>query len=211
MSDVAVPIVFPDYLIRVDIPRVSVDVPDWIPGIPNHITIPGTTNRVPYLGHAGILFFNGRGSTKYYEYGRYDRANLGLVRRHPIRDIRIRQNGQPTLESLRAVLQQISQLAGQGGRITGAYIELTTTGAFGRMLVYAESRMRENTNPHRTPYDLISNSCLHFMKQIAEAGGARMPSIVDPRPAGYMDRVRSSFPDLDYQSNTLNIEGIRLQ
>ena len=94
MSDFAVPIVFPDYLIRVDTPPIHIDVPDWLPNIPNDIRIPGTTNRLPYLGHAGILFFNGRGGlTKYYEYGRYDRAALGLVRRHMISNVRIRPNG----------------------------------------------------------------------------------------------------------------------
>jgi len=74
MLDVAVPLVFPDYLIAVDTPPVRVDVPNWLPGVPNQLVLPGTHNRLPYLGHAGILFFNGgSGVTKYYEYGRYDR------------------------------------------------------------------------------------------------------------------------------------------
>jgi len=40
------------------------------------------------------------------------------------------------------------------------------------MLRYAQRRLGENTNPRRTPYDLFSNSCLHFAKAVADAGGA---------------------------------------
>ena len=210
-KDVAVPLVFPDYLIVVDTPPIRVDVPDFLPGIPDDVTIPATRNRLPYLGHAGILFFDGRsGLTKYFEYGRYDRAARGLVRRHSIPDVRLAHDGRPTATSLRATLGRICNVAGQGGRIVGAYIEVDA-GAFPRMFAYASRRMHDNMNPSRTPYDLLSNSCMHFMKDVAAAGGANMPAVFDPRPAGYIDRVRSTFPDLDFTRPTaLSVEGIRL-
>lgn len=211
MVDVAVPIVFPDYLIRVETPPVRVDVPNWIPGIPNEVVIPSTSHRVPYLGHAGILFFNSRGLTKYYEYGRYDPAEIGLVRRHVIPDVRIGGDGRPTIESLRTTLMRISMLAGQGGQIVGAYIELGR-GAFDRMIAYANTRIRQNTNRRRSAYNLISNSCLHFMRGVAEAGGARMPEVIVPQPVSYIRQVRWSFADLDFNpTGSLTIEGIGLR
>lgn len=39
------------------------------------------------------------GSTRYYEYGRYDDENCGLVRRQWIPDVRIGPEGRPTQES----------------------------------------------------------------------------------------------------------------
>lgn len=208
-KDVAVPIVFPDDLIAVNTPPVRVDVPDFLPGVPDEVTIPATRNRVPYLGHAGILFFNGRtGLTKYFEYGRYDPAARGLVRRQPIPDVRIVPGGRPTGATLRSALSRIALLAGQGSRIVAAYIELDL-GAFDRMLARAQTRMGDNARPRRTPYDMFTNSCLHFVKEVADAGGAGMPTVRDPRPSGYIDRVRATFPDLDFRRPTsLAVEGM---
>lgn len=197
MASVAVPIVFPDYEIAVATPAIPVDVPDWIPWVPDTVHIPASQHRLPYLGHAGILFFDRRGLTKYYEYGRYDRAAVGLVRRHLIPDLTFAGDARPAPAALRQTLSRISTLAGHGGRIAAAYIELADQG-FNRMLSYAAARVRQNGNPARTPYDLFSHSCLHFMKAVAEAGGARMPDVLDPRPAGYIERVRAGFPDLDF-------------
>jgi len=75
----------------------------------------------------------------------------------------------------------------------------------------AAARMAENVKKDRVEYDRLSHSGLHFMKEVAESGGADMPMVIDPRPAGYMDRVRSDFPDVDFvKPNTLKIEGISL-
>lgn len=207
--DVTIPIVFPDYLITVaDRPR-RIDVPDFLPGIPDEVTVP---NRMPYLGHAGILFFNGRwGLAKYYEYGRYDPpANRGKVRRQPIPDVQMLRDGRPAAASLKRTLRVIAAQSGQGGRILGAYVELSE-GAFDRMLARATGREHDNSRPNRAPYDLVSNSCLHFMKEVAESGGARMPWAIDPRPAGYIRDVRALHPDLDFKPPAaLRVQGITL-
>jgi hypothetical protein len=210
--DVAIPIVFPDYLIRVDTPPLKIELPVTLPGLGGKIEIPGTKNKVPYLGHAGILFIDGNsGTTKYYEYGRYDPAALGLVRKQSVPNVRLAPDGRFTLATMRATLATISSLSGQSGRILGAYIELTG-GAYAKMLKYAASRMALNSNPKRAPYELLSNSCMHFMKDTAIAGGAIMPGVFDPRPAGYIDKVRDDFPDLDFKlPSTLTIEGITLK
>jgi hypothetical protein len=199
MSDFVVPVVFPDYLITVIERPVDVKVPRILPGqdlFPDHIRIPAT--KLPELGHAGVLFVKGSsGTTKYYEYGRYDRANLGLVVRRPVPDV-ITRNKLPTMASLLVTMRRISQQSGQHTRIEGAFIELAD-GSYDKMLDYAQRRLKENTDPKREPYHLTSNSCLHFMKGTSEAGGADMPWVIDPRPIGYIERVRSVFPALDYR------------
>jgi hypothetical protein len=78
------------------------------------------------------------------------------------------------------------------------------------MYAYARKRMLENNDPNRPPYSLITHSCLQFMKQVAEEGGADMPIVLDPRPDGYIQRVREKFPPLDYspKTETLSIPSI---
>ena len=97
MPDVVIPIVFPNYMISVNTPRTSISIPDLLPGfdiLPDSLKIPETKNKVPELGHAGVLFINSvTGTTKYYEYGRY--SLLGMVRKLPIRDVRVSHDGHP--------------------------------------------------------------------------------------------------------------------
>lgn len=207
MPDIVIPIVFPDYLIAVNTPRQTFRIPDLIPNIdllPNEVIIPEFKNKVPELGHAGVLFINGaKGTTKYYEYGRY--SPQGMVRKVAIRDVQM-SAGHPTRASLMYTLSQISVKAGQGGRIMGAYIEVP--GKYDAMLAYATKREQDNRNPARKPYDLLTNNCNHFMKGVLEAAGIRLPSMIDPRPNSYIAEIRSDYPDLDYNkaSHTLVIE-----
>jgi hypothetical protein len=212
--DVAIPIVFPDYLIAVNTPPAQVQIPDLLPGIdilPPMIRIPGSNQRVPELGHAGVFFFNVQGVTKYYEYGRYDRAARGLTRRTPIHDVVIAEGGRPTAPSLRNALALVSARAGQRGRIMGAYIDLAA-GGYKRMLRFCQARVAENGDPSRQAYDLLSRSCIHFVKDAVEAGGVDAPWMISPRPIDYIERVRDDYPNLDYipSDNRLAVEGIAL-
>jgi hypothetical protein len=199
VPDIAIPIVFPDYLIAVDTPKTSITVPDLLPGfdlLPDRVTVPETNNKLPELGHAGILFINGRlGTTKYYEYGRYG-GPLGAVQKRTLRDVKTSLDGHPTKATLSYVMSQISAQSGQNGRILGAYIEVP--GKYQAMLDYATKRMRENSNPNRRKYDLILNSCNHFMKGVLEAAGVELPYMLDPRPNSYIAEIRDDFPKLDY-------------
>jgi hypothetical protein len=214
--DVAIPIVFPDYRLTLQIPEVAVTVPDLIPWgnvLPDRIRIPRTTKRIENLGHAGILLVEGStGRTRYYEYGRYDPPLfLGQVRPQLIADVKIGRNGRATKKSLANTLTMISLSAGDGGRIAGAYIELLP-GAFLKMDGYAVSRIRANFNPKRAPYSLVGNSCLDFMKHVAEAGGARMPPAVAPHPAGYVVLLQMLQPDLTYAARTsVVVEDVELE
>lgn len=197
--DVIIPIVFPDYLIGVNTPEIKVDVPDWLDDtglFPDTVTVPSTQNKVPELGHAGILFINGAsGLTKYYEYGRYDRANKGLTRRVAIPDARI-VNGTIHEVTLKKVLKSIAFKSGQRGRISGVHIEVENQ--FDNMLNAAQARVKENRDANRDEYSLLGNSCVHFMKEIIEAAGVDTPYMIDPRPNSYIEELRSDFPKLDY-------------
>lgn len=209
MSDIAIPIVFPDYLIAVNTPKTKVKIPDFLPGIdlfPESVTLPETKSKFPELGHAGILFIKGAtGLTKYYEYGRYDSAGKGLVRKLTIRDV-VMAGGSPTKQSLSYTLSQISVKSGQGGRISGAYIPVKDK--FDAMQAYVNKRVLDNRNSSRKPYELMSNSCNHFMKGVLDAAGLNLPYMFDPRPNSYIEEIRDDFSDLDYSKveNKLVVE-----
>jgi hypothetical protein len=199
-TDVVITVVFPNYLVRVDTPRIEIDLPDlpfgYIPGFPHHFQVPRVTERIPHLGHAGAAFFDGHsGTTKYYEYGRYDAAAMGIVRKVAMPDLHI--EGESPLSQACFDSSTISLRSGQGGTISGAYIELHQ-GAYSRMVSYCQRRIQENNNPGRAPYSLLTHSCCHFMKDVAVAGGASMPPVAPPQPAGYILVVRTLNPTLDY-------------
>ena len=203
--DAIIPIVFPEYKILVDLKPVEVDI---FPALEfDDFVIPGYQNRFSDLGHSGVLFINGvTGMTKYYEYGRYDSAGLGLVRRIPIPDANVKE-GSIDSASLKPVLAKISRVAGQGGRISAVYIEVE--GKFSTLLNYAETRKRQNANSKREPYNIITNSCIHFVKKITKLAGVDTPWMIDPRPNSYIGKFRDDFPDLDYDytRKKLIIEG----
>ncbi len=205
-KDLVIPIVFPDYKITVEIQRTKVDIIPWVDF--DNFTTPRLKEKVSNLGHAGVLFVNGKnGVTKYYEYGRYDYpAYLGVViKARNLPDAKI-INGELDIKSLKNTLDYISRLSGQAGRIQGVYIELESK--FQAMLEYAQKRKAQNANLKRTPYNLTSNSCIHFVKNVTEAASVETPWMVDPRPNSYIGEFRDEYPDLDYFKDKLVIEGL---
>ena len=180
--DVFIPIVFPDY----------------------KIGALGTKWR--NLGHAGILFILGStGTAKYYEYGRYDKAGVGLVQKRLIPDAKVSKGGGLDQNSLKPVLKSICTQSGQGTRIAGAYIE--QAGGYQKALDYVEGRKKLNADSKRKAYGLTDNNCGTFMKDTLEAAGVDTPWMVDPRPNSYIEELRDTFRDLDYdpKSNVLTI------
>ena len=166
----AVAIVFPDYKISTGFGKVS------------------------GLGHAGVLLIDNKsGLTKYYEYGRYDKANLGIVRQRTVPNV-VMENGKPTTDSLKATLDSISKQSGQGGVISGAYIKNDN---FTEMNDFAKNQMSLNSDPNRTPYDLTNNQCGTFMQDVLEAGGVDTPWMIDPRPNSYIEELRDDFEKID--------------
>ncbi len=179
--DVAIPLAFPDYLIAVETPQAVVRVPALLPFIdllPERIIIKEQKSKAPYLGHAGVLFFGGQsGLSKYYEYGRYDRAATGLVRR-----VRIPDTAPGDDAALAKVLSAISQKSGQDGAIKGAYIELSD-GAFEKMLAYSEKREKENHNPRRRATTSPATvACISLSLSVKPAGPSCRPWSIPARP-----------------------------
>ena len=66
------------------------------------------------------------------------------------------------------------------------------------MQMYALAREKRNSDPKRTPYDLLDNNCMHFVKQAVEAGGTQLPPVLAPHPAGYIERVLEQEFDVEY-------------
>ena len=120
--------------------------------------------QLSHLGHSGILLIeNKTGLTKYYEYGRYDDENMGIVRNIRVSNVVIGEDGMPTEESLNIVLKEISDAAGHGGRIEGAYVK---SDEFHKMNDYAQSIMTENDNTNRESYSLIDKNCSTFAEDV---------------------------------------------
>jgi len=202
--DLVIPIVFPDYRVSVEIKKTEVDVFPWIEF--DNFTVPSYKDKVSNLGHAGVLFVNGKtGVTKYYEYGRYDSQNLGLVvKARGLPNVKL-SHGKLDLASLKKVLSFISRVSGQSGKIHGAYIEVK--GKYDAMLQHANFRKNQNGNPRRKQYDILTNNCIHFVKEITEKAGVSTPWMVDPRPNSYIGEFRDDFLDLDFNKDSLIIEG----
>lgn len=207
MKDLIIPIVFPEYRILVNSPPIDVDLFPWVSF--DNFTIPSSKQKVSNLGHAGIFLVNGKnGVTKYYEYGRYDPPeNKGVVRRVILPDAKMDQNG-VVLSSLIPPLQKICEKSGQDSRIEGVFIE--TSNVFSKLNQMILVRKFQNNFPKRKPYDLTSNSCIHFVKWVVKASGKDTPWMVDPRPNSYIGEFRDDYRDLDYSPKTkvLRIEDI---
>lgn len=185
--DIVIPLVFPDYKISTPIGRWS------------------------YLGHAGVLFINGcNGTAKYYEYGRYDKEQLGQVRTHTIPDVIVGKDGRPTKESLAKTLHEISKKAGHGGRIKAVYIEVEK--GYEKMLQFVEDRRKQNNNNKRKPYSILTNNCMTFPIETVKAADSELelPVMIDPRPSSYIDELGNVFPTLEYdpKDKELNIQEI---
>lgn len=119
------------------------------------------------------------------EYGRYDKENKGLVRTVKVSNIKIGKDGKPTVESLNKVLSQLSQKAGHGGRIRGAYV---ISDKYEAMKTYAEKKLEEIDDPNREEYGLFSNNCGTFARDvIAQDQDVDNPSIWYPTPKNIVD------------------------
>lgn len=172
--DIAIPMVFPSYLISTSV------------------------GKLPYLGHAGILIGRGRdGLTKYYEYGRYDSENIGLTRQKRIPNLTIDENGAPTPDSLQRCLLSVSVQAGKNTEISGSFIY--TLAGFERIRTYCEGRIEENSNAKRTPYSIWTNNCADFFLAALRSANVRIPLIIDPRPVSVIEVLRSKYTKIDFK------------
>jgi len=132
-----------------------------------------TYNRYPIqtpigtlpLGHGAIIAVDPKtGTTRYYEYGRYDPpANFGVVQNPKIPNLVIGPDGRPTEKSLQSLYDWLSKNLGKGSQVTGDY----DPGAdYQKVIDYAE---RLKNNPNRAPYSWYNN-CFSFSYEAQQAG-----------------------------------------
>jgi len=151
--------------------------------------------KLPYLGHAGIVLVDKRGRTTYFEYGRYDKAQRGLVRRIKVPNL-VMKNGRPTDKSLQNLLGFLSGKY-KNSAVEGAYF---VNDSLAKMMKHAVDTEKKNSDPKREEYATFSNNCMTFCKETLEAGGVDTPAMVDPRPNSYIDELQ----DVDTFSVTYN-------
>lgn len=120
------------------------------------------------------------------------------MRTKNISNVKIGNDGEPTKESLNTVLGEISERAGQGGRIEGAYIK---SNKFKEMRSYAESKKIENNNSNRRKYSLLNNNCGTFAVDIIGQDPdvqKKSPTIIDPRPISIIEEYQENFRSITY-------------
>jgi hypothetical protein len=125
-------------------------------------------------GHAGVLTYDKKGSTKYYEYGRYSTgigAKLpeddGNIRRVYIPNLKINKDGNPTAESMAALKAALSRNAGKNTEAT-----LTCSASSDLSKVHEHIKKIAN-DPNRDKYSwnpFSPNHCRSFAKDAVEAG-----------------------------------------
>ncbi len=129
-------------------------------------------------GHAGVLLIRSDGFTKYYEFGRYDPANNGMVRNQIVPNAQIASDGKTTPTSLKSILSILSTKSGSGGRIRAAYFINVD---FDKMLAKA-------TSP-QPRYDIANFNCGQYAESVILQGNSRIdvPLIIDPSPNNIVD------------------------
>ena len=181
---------------------INVIDPDGRDGI--YIVFPDyEADGYPMTGHAGILLIDNKtGLTKYYEYGRYDEAQIGIVNHYAVPDLVLDEDGRPTAESLNKTLAYISEKSGHGQKIEGAYFQ---SDKFQEMNNYAQKLYKQSNtefkeyDPNRTPYSITGNNCGTFACDVANQDeDLNTPWIIDPRPVSIGDEYRENFTPIDY-------------
>lgn len=61
-------------------------------------------------------------------------------------------------------------------------------------------------NDERIKYNIFSRGCLHFMKDVINAGDVDMPSMIDLRPNSYIDEIREEYKNLNYDYKINKLE-----
>lgn len=194
---------------------INVIDPDGRDGIyitfPNYMVDTETKLGKQPLGHSGVLLIDNKtGSTKYYEYGRYQTSDgtKGRVRNVIVPDVVMGENGMPTPESLNKVLSKISDQSGQGGNIEGAYVK---SDKFKEMNNYAVEKLNESNigqkgyNKDREPYSLAGNNCATFASDVLKQDkDVNVSGTIINTPSKIAGSYRSNYDKVDYTSKNRN-------
>ncbi|CAA6815981.1 MAG: Unknown protein, partial [uncultured Sulfurovum sp.] len=123
----------------------------------------GSKIMAPF-GHAAVIAIDeNTGTTKYYEYGRYDKENRGIVLRRSVPNVIIR-NGQPTEDSLQKLYSYASTRWGKGSYPFTMYYD---TANYQDVVSYAE---KVKSNPNRSDYMIYFNDCMSFANDAIDEG-----------------------------------------
>ncbi len=153
--------------------------------------------EIDIVGHAGVLLIdNSTGKTAYYEYGRYETADgtKGRVRMVSVPNATIGEDGKPTIQSLGNILNSLSQKAGKGGRINGAYVN---SDKFTEMNNYAVQKYQESNNnndsynKNREEYSIFTNNCGTFAKDVINIdSNIKRPIIINTAPVNIVEEYQ---------------------
>jgi hypothetical protein len=198
-KDSVIPMVFPDYLITVEKKDFGLSDRLAIKMLPG-VYVQSENDKevqVAGLGHAGVLIINGTsGATRYFEYGRYDKGRIGLVREREVKDVSVDATGKPTKASLNAALKDVSEKAGKSGKVLGVRIEAENK--YDAMVAFALERLKENDNPNRTAYAIRSHNCFTFAVDVAGKSGADVSAADKMFPVSSMNELRKKYENVDY-------------
>lgn len=135
-------------------------------------------------GHAGVLFVDNTGVTKFREYGRYANRGKqdGIIGRvnDPVAVPNVKmENGKPSVQSLQRVLAKLShhQYGPKGGKVAAMPYSVKDVR---KGLDYADSLYNERLNPDRAKkgnkYEILSNNCSTFANECINRSGGDAPS-----------------------------------
>lgn len=187
IDDYIIPIVYPDY---------QVAMPEWARKY---------VGKLPF-GHSGVLIINGKtGITKYYEYGRYDPNEFGVIRKVSIPNAKI-EKGIITENSLKNILSRISKTSGQNGRIEATIHR-------GDYYLKALNWMSKEDTTYRgstqEEYIVRSHNCVTFSIDLLnhlkiDTHNVGLAAIPDEE----MEELQEDFADLRYNplDNSIEIE-----
>ncbi len=164
------------------------------------------SGHMPFLGHAGVVIIDNKtGATRYYEYGRYDQPQQGVVKRRSVPNVQIGSNGKPTEASMKNLMKSLASGPGKGSNVEGAYIKNDN---FQQMVNYAEKRRGENADPGRKPYGNLTNNCMTFCGDVAKSGNALTPPSLIDWPNQDIGDLQKMYPSLHYNPNQNDLSGM---
>ena len=120
------------------------------------------------LGHAGAVAVDPKtGTTRYYEYGRYE-SDFGQIKRRSIPDLKIGPDKKPTPESLKKLYEYLSKVIGKGFPVSAEYY---SDADYQKIVNFVAVMMN---NPKRDPYNWSplakQNHCKTFAREAINAG-----------------------------------------
>ncbi len=127
-------------------------------------------------GHAGVLTYDARGKTEYFEYGRYPagdaigvvfEAKSGNVRQRTTMRLKLGSDGKPTPESFAALSKQLEALAGKNTR---AELQCDDNADERKVKAYVYSVAKDPERPKYSWKPWNSFQCRDFSNNAFNAG-----------------------------------------